>query len=38
MRLEFHPIFADPPQVAEAKYLKAAAIGEDGAVPMHELV
>jgi len=36
--LEMHALLGDPPQGAEAEDLEPAAVGEDGAVPVHEPV
>src|ERR1022692_5045817 len=38
MRAEGHALFGNLAQIAEAEYLEAAGVGEDGVVPRHELL
>jgi hypothetical protein len=38
MRFESRPIFGDPIHVTERKNLKAAAVGQDRAIPSHKSV
>src|SRR6201986_1544588 len=38
VRAEGHPLFADLAQIAQAEDLKAARVGEDRAIPGHELL
>ena len=38
MRIEIYPLFLYLVELGEGKYLKSAAVGEDGSIPVHELV
>ena len=38
MRLKRHPVFAHLAQARQAHHLKPAAIGQNGALPVHKLV